>query len=125
MDNMAQIVTANALINQLSLRGLFAFKSVSGSGSIYVYLSGSRMKVRIANHGKHRGWFRYNIRTDLKKSREFRLSGQRVFLFSETDIVKACNRIAKDFETENTRNANALIKSKKRRMYRGSKKTRR
>lgn len=107
MDNMAQIVTADALINQLALRGLIANKSVSASGSVYVYIADTRMKVRIADHGKHRGWFRYNIRTDLKASREFRLSGQRIFLFVESDLRKACNRIVIDYENEKKRNANA------------------
>lgn len=115
---------ADIIISRLLDKGLVASKSVSASGSVYVYISESRQRIRIADHGKHRQtWFRYNVRTDLKKSREFRISGQRVFFFTSSDLRELCYRITLDFKFETRRNANALIKRRKRRTYCGYKKT--
>jgi hypothetical protein len=123
MGNMTHSEIAVALIDLLAKRGIIANKCDSASGSVYVYVSGSRQKVRIANHGKHRGWFRYNIRTDLKKGREFRITGQRVFLFTSDDIEKLCFRISLDYNKDTIRNASALIKRRKRRTYSDGKKS--
>ena len=114
MEFANHVRIADDLIARLEGRGIAAFKRASASGSVYVYIVGSLQKIRIANHGKHRGWFRYNIRSDLKKSREFMYAGQKVFLFVETDIGKAAYRIARDFKDSRQKNAIAIVKQAKR-----------
>jgi hypothetical protein len=125
MGNMTHHEIASAFMIQLGKRGMKAFAVESASGSVYVYIVGSRQKIRIADHRKHRGWFRYNIRSDLRESREFRISGQRVFLFAESNLIRAANQIAKDFKDDRRRGEGALVKTRKRRKYRGDEKSRR
>lgn len=115
MRDMTHHKIASAFMLQLAKQGISSFSVESASGSVYVYVVGSRQKIRIANHRKHRGWFRYNIRTDLHESREVRVSGQRVFLFVESDIKKAVFRITKDFNDDRRRGDGALVKIRKRR----------
>lgn len=110
MDIIDHETIAIQLIIRLAQHQLSASLQTSGTGTVYVFIKGSRQRIRIANHGKHRGWFRYNIRTDLKKSREFFFAGQRVYLFVETDIGKAVRRIVHDFQSEKKRNAIAIVK---------------
>lgn len=101
------------LMIKLVHKEIESFMKCSPSGSVYVFIKDSRQRIRISNHGKHRGWFRYNIRTDLKKSREERISGQRVFIFSANDLDRMIFRISKDFENERMRNATFLVKQRK------------
>jgi len=112
MRNMTHSEIAVALIERLSKKGVPAFSRSSLSGSVYVYIVGSRQMVRISDHGKHRGWFRYNIRTDLKKGRAFIFRGQRVFVFTENEIKQVCFTVARDSKNERVKNASAIIKKK-------------
>lgn len=114
MEFANHVRIADDLITELEGRGIAAFKRASASGSVYVYVVGSLQKIRIADHGKHCGWFRYNIRTDLKRSREFMYAGQKIFLFVETDLRKAVYRVAKDFKDSRRKNAIAIVKQAKR-----------
>lgn len=112
MGNMRHQEIAEALIDLLAKREIKAYLTTCASGSVYVHVEGSAQRVRIANHRKHRGWFRYNIRTDLKQGREFYFKGQRVFIYTQDEIQRASYRIARDSKNDWIRHAHAIITRK-------------
>lgn len=115
MDLVDHALIGEQLMMKLVSKGITSCMKCSLSGSAYVFIQGSRQVIRISNHGKHRGWFRYNIRSDLKHSREFRYSGQRVFIFTTGDLRDAVYRISKDYANEKLKKANCLVKKIKKR----------
>lgn len=103
------------LMERLQGKGVESFIKSCGSGSVYVFILNSRQRIRISNHAKHRGWIRYNIRTDLKESREHVVSGQKVYLFASQHLERAANRIARDYNNVKIREASWLVKKRPRR----------
>jgi hypothetical protein len=114
---------AEMFISLLEKQNINATLIQCKTGSVYVNIIGSLQRIRISNHGKHRDWFRYNIRTDLKLSRNFRIAGQRVYLYTESDIKKAANRVIRDFRDKRKIDEKSII-NPRRSIQRGGKKDR-
>jgi len=102
------------LMIKLDLKGIKSCMKCSLSGSAYVFIKDSQQVVRISNHGKHRGWFRYNIRTDLKKSRTFYFSGERIFIFTSDKIDNVCFRIDQDGKNKKVKYGEPIVMKKPR-----------
>ena len=113
MINQRHLELGLSLQARIQERGIAVILFASNSGSVYLYLVNSRMKIRIADHAKHdRSFFRYNLRTDLHTNRIQKVSGQQIYFFTGNGIDALFRRVLVDFKSERLRTQSGIVKQK-------------